>query len=121
MFSTLSVVSNCAHIFLDWINDIKYTFEYYDLYGIGCMTYAKNKLSGYVKKFWLEIQRNRLYFGKEPTKTWSKIKHLLFWTLLSHCTSEVYPTKPILRESKQPTLLIDSLEFTYVSNFIVRK
>lgn len=39
-----------ARIFLDWIDDIGYALEYYDLYGIECLVFAQRRLSRYAMK-----------------------------------------------------------------------
>lgn len=53
---------------------IEYAFEYYDIYVIKCVSYAQKRLGGYAKELWLQIQKDRLSFGKDQFQLGQKWK-----------------------------------------------
>lgn len=64
-------------VFLDWLSDLDHYFEWYELSEARRVRFAKMKLVGKAKHWWINMERQIQRAGEEPITHWDEMKERL--------------------------------------------
>ena len=63
--------------FLNWLKDLDYFFDWYDMSNDRRVRFAKLKLEGQAKLFWADLERRIDRVGRAPISQWDGMKKRL--------------------------------------------